>query len=60
MPDSELSTIRARYSSKMRPAISYYGVLALAPLVRVFGIRLYEEPLFDIVGSLRNCIVIRR
>ena len=47
-------------SSKMWQAISYYGVLALEAVVGVVGIRLYEEPQFDIVGSLRNGIEIRR
>lgn len=47
-------------SSKMWQAISYYGVLALEALVGVVGIRLYEEPRFDIVGSLKNGIEIRR
>ena len=41
-------------SSKMWQAISYYGVLALEAVVGVFGIRLYEEPQFDIVGSLKR------
>ena len=44
----------------MWQAISYYGVLALEAVVGVIGIRLYEEPQFDIVGSLRNGIEIRR
>lgn len=44
----------------MWQAISYYGVLALQSLVGVVGIRLYEEPRFDIVGSLKNGIEIRR
>ena len=44
----------------MWQAISYYGVLALEAVVGVVGIRLYEEPRFDIVGSLRNGIAIRR
>lgn len=44
----------------MWQAISYYGVLALESLVGVVGIRLYEEPRFDIVGSLKNGIEIRR
>jgi hypothetical protein len=44
----------------MWQAISYYGVLALEALVGVVGIRLYEEPRFDIVGSLKNGIEIRR
>src|SRR5690349_6685422 len=44
----------------MWQAISYYGVLALEALVGVVGIRLYEEPRYDIVGSLKNGIEIRR
>lgn len=46
--------------SKMWQAISYYGVLAFEALVGVVGIRLYEEPQFDIVGSLKNGVEIRR
>ena len=46
--------------SKMWQAISYYGVLAFEALVGVVGIRLYEEPRFDIVGSLKNGVEIRR
>ena len=44
----------------MWQAISYYGALAIQSLVGVVGIRLYEEPRFDIVGSLKNGIEIRR
>lgn len=43
----------------MWKAISYYGVLAVETMVGVVGIRLYEEPRFDIVGSLKNGIEIR-
>lgn len=46
--------------SKVWQAISYYSVLALESVLGVVGIRLYEEPRFDIVGSLENGIEIRR
>ena len=44
----------------MWQAISYYGVLALESVLGVVGIRLYEEPRFDMVGSLKDGIEIRR
>ncbi len=44
----------------MWQAISYYSVLALNSVLGVVGIRLYEEPRFEIVGSLENGIEIRR
>ena len=44
----------------MWQVISYYGALAIQSLVGVVGIRLYEEPRFDIVGSLKSGIEIRR
>lgn len=44
----------------MWQAISYYSMLALESVLGVVGIRLYEEPRYDIVGSLENGIEIRR
>ena len=44
----------------MWQAISYYSVLALESVLGVDGIRLYEEPRYDIVGSLKSGIEIRR
>jgi len=44
----------------MWQAISYYGVLALESVVGVFGIRLYEEPRFDVIDRLGDRVEIRR
>ena len=45
---------------EMWQAISYYGVLALESLVGVFGIRLYEEPGYDVIDRLADQVEIRR
>ena len=44
----------------MWQAIVYYGVLALESVVGVFGIRLYEEPHYDVVDRLADQVEIRR
>lgn len=44
----------------MWQAISYYGVLALESVVGVFGIRLYEEPRYDVIDRLADRVEIRR
>ena len=44
----------------MLQAISYYGVLALESLFGVFGIRLYEEPRYDVIDRLADKVEIRR
>lgn len=44
----------------MWQAISYYGVLALESLFGVFGIRLYEEPRYDVIDRLADKVEIRR
>jgi hypothetical protein len=44
----------------MWQAISYYGVLALESVVGVFGIRLYEEPRYDVIDRLAPQVEIRR
>ena len=41
-------------------AISYYGVLALESVFGVFGIRLYEEPRYDVIDRLADQVEIRR
>ncbi len=45
---------------EMWQAIAYYGVLALESVVGVFGIRLYEEPRYDVVDRLTDQVEIRR
>ncbi len=44
----------------MWQTISYYGVLALESVVGVFGVRLYEEPRYEVVDRLPNQDEIRR
>jgi hypothetical protein len=44
----------------MGQAILYYATLALEALVGVFGIRLYQEPPYDIVDRLDSGLEIRR
>ena len=44
----------------MWQAISYYGVLALESVVGVFGIRLYEEPRYEVIERLADRVEIRR
>ena len=44
----------------MWQAVSYYGVLALESVVGVFGIRLYEEPRYDVIDRLAHQVEIRR
>jgi len=44
----------------MGQAILYYATLALEALVGVFGIRLYQEPPYDIVDRLDPGLEIRR
>jgi hypothetical protein len=41
-------------------AISYYGALGLESLVGVFGIRLYEEPRYDVIDRIADRVEIRR
>lgn len=44
----------------MWQAISYYGVLVLESVVGVFGVRLYEEPRYDVIDRLADQVEIRR
>jgi hypothetical protein len=44
----------------MWQAISYYGLLALESAVGVFGIRLYEEPRYDVIDRVGDRVEIRR
>lgn len=44
----------------MWQAISYYAALALESLIGVFGIRLYEEPRYDVIDRLADRVEIRR
>ena len=37
----------------MWQTISYYSALAIQSLVGVFGVRLYEEPHYDVLGHMR-------
>ena len=44
----------------MWQAVSYYGVLALESVFGVFGIRLYEEPRYDVIDRPADQVEIRR
>jgi len=44
----------------MWQSIAYYGALALESVVGVFGIRLYEEPRYDVIERVNATIEIRR
>lgn len=44
----------------MWAAITYYTALVFEGLVGVIGIRLYEEPRYDVIGHLADNIEIRR
>jgi hypothetical protein len=44
----------------MWQAISYYSVLALESVFGVFGVRLYEEPRYDVIDRLADQVEIRR
>jgi hypothetical protein len=44
----------------MWQAISYYAALALESLIGVFGIRLYEEPRYDVIDRIADRVEIRR
>jgi hypothetical protein len=40
--------------------IGYYATLAFESVIGIFGIRLYEEPRYDIVARLGDRVEIRR
>ncbi len=44
----------------MWQSIAYYGALVVESVVGVFGIRLYEEPRYDVIERAGNTIEIRR
>ena len=44
----------------MWPSIAYYGALVVESVVGVVGIRLYEEPRYDVVERLGKTLEIRR
>lgn len=44
----------------MWQSISYYGVLVLEYVLGVFGIRLYEEPQYDVIDRIGDRVEIRR
>ena len=44
----------------MWQTISYYAVLALESAVGVFGIRLYEEPRYEVIDRIADHVEIRR
>jgi hypothetical protein len=44
----------------MWPAVSYYAALALEAVVGIFGIRLYEEPRYDVIDRVGDRVEIRR
>ena len=41
-------------------SISYYGALALESVLGVFGVRLYEEPRYDVIQRVADRVEIRR
>lgn len=44
----------------MWQTISYYVLLALESVVGVFGIRLYEEPTYEVIARASDRVEIRR
>jgi len=44
----------------MWQSISYYALLALESVIGVFGIRLYEEPKYDVIARASDQVEIRR
>src|SRR4051794_33101537 len=44
----------------MWAAFTYYAVLVLDSIIGVFGIRLYEEPRYDVVTRVTDSVEIRR
>jgi len=44
----------------MLQSIAYYGLLVIESVVGVFGIRLYEEPSYTVLGRVNDQIEIRR
>ena len=40
--------------------ISYYGALALQSVLGVFGVRLYEEPRYEVINRVADRVEIRR
>lgn len=44
----------------MWDTIAYYFLLALESMIGVFGIRLYEEPRYEIIGRVAGDVEIRR
>jgi len=44
----------------MWQSISYYALLSLESVVGVFGIRLYEEPGYEVIGRASDRVEIRR
>jgi hypothetical protein len=43
----------------MWEAITYYAALAIESLIGLFGIRLYEEPLYDVIDRIADRVEIR-
>jgi hypothetical protein len=41
-------------------SIAYYGLLIVESVLGVFGIRLYEEPRYDVIDRIGNQVEIRR
>ena len=44
----------------MWQSIAYYGVLLLESVLGVFGIRIYEEPRYDVINRIGDRVEIRR
>jgi hypothetical protein len=44
----------------MWPAVSYYAALALEALIGIFGVRLYEEPRYEVIDRVADRVEIRR
>lgn len=50
----------ARRTDRVWKSIAYYGALVLESVLGVFGIRLYEEPRYDVIDRLGNGVEVRR
>ena len=54
------SEIASRNLNQMWQTLSYYGALALESVLGVFGVRLYEEPHYDVIDRVADRVEIRR
>ena len=49
-----------RGDRQMLNTVAYYGTLAIESLVGVFGVRLYEEPRYDVIDRIGDRTEVRR